>query len=243
MFVQKPRYPLQSPASEAKIEAMFDRVAPRYDLLNRLLSMRQDQRWRRRLISMIPFRPNGCYLDVATGTGDVLLAARQIRREYGEFVGVDISSEMLRRAALKAKSKSSPLTTFKKMSAEALDVQDSTIDCLSISFGLRNVIDRAAALKEFHRVLRPDGVLLILEFFLPEGGIMGRAFQFYFHRFLPVIGGLLSDKEAYKYLPESVGSFYKPGELRTALYDTGFSVTESVSYLFGACRLIKAIKL
>src|SRR4051812_28420769 len=94
---------VQRPESEAKIAAMFDRVAPRYDLLNRLLSARQDVRWRRRLTAMIPYRPGGRYLDVATGTGDVLLAAAAAHPEYASYTGVDIANAMLSRAAAKAK--------------------------------------------------------------------------------------------------------------------------------------------
>jgi demethylmenaquinone methyltransferase/2-methoxy-6-polyprenyl-1,4-benzoquinol methylase len=233
---------VQYPHSETKIAAMFDRVAPRYDLLNRLLSMRQDQRWRRRLISMIPYRPQGRYLDVATGTGDVVLAARRARSEYAEFLGVDISTEMLAIAAKKARAAAGPAVAFKPMSAERLALPDAALDCVTIAFGLRNVIDRGRAVAEFHRVLRPGGALLILEFFIPRRGLLGWAFQLYFHKVLPLIGGWLSDREAYRYLPESVGSFYQPEELRAVLYDQGFTVAESVAYLFGACRLLKAVK-
>ncbi len=235
---------IQAPQSEAHIAAMFDRVAPRYDLLNRLLSARQDQRWRRHLTAMIPFRPGGRYLDVATGTGDVLVAAARTHSEYEAFVGVDISQEMLVRAKEKtATAGFAAKSEFRKLSAEALDpLPTASFDCLSISFGLRNVVRRENALREFHRVLAPAGVLLILEFFLPKKGLLARLFQFYFHGVLPLIGGLLSDKAAYKYLPESVGSFYEAGELRDVLYRIGFKVDQTKSFLFGSCRLIRATK-
>ena len=235
---------IQRPESEAKIAAMFDRVAPRYDLLNRLLSARQDQRWRRQLTAMVPFRPGGRYLDVATGTGDVLLSVARARTEYQEHLGVDISAEMLALAQKKAKTSGlKPTPQFRQMSAERLLLPDGAFDCLSISFGLRNVVRRDQAIKEFYRVLGPGGVLLILEFFLPRKGLMAWFFQLYFHRILPFIGGLLSDREAYRYLPESVGSFYTPEAMREALYQQGFTVTSSYSYLFGACRLIQATKV
>jgi demethylmenaquinone methyltransferase/2-methoxy-6-polyprenyl-1,4-benzoquinol methylase len=234
---------IQRPESEAKIAAMFDRVAPKYDFLNRLLSARQDQRWRKRLASMIPFRPNGRYLDCATGTGDVLLTVAGVHPEYGELVGTDISGEML--ALAKSKVAASGLkqpVQLQLMSAESLDLPDSKFDSVSISFGLRNVVKRDQALREFHRVLVPGGVLLILEFFIPKRGLMAALFQFYFHTILPFIGGIFSDREAYKYLPQSVGSFYSPDELRQALYETGFNVEGGESYLFGACRLVRAVK-
>ncbi len=235
---------IQRPESEAKIAAMFDRVAPRYDLLNRLLSARQDQRWRRHLAALVPFRPGGSYLDCATGTADVLLTVGHKHPEYSELVGVDISAEML--AFGQTKVDTSDLrqkVRLSRMSAEALTLPDGKFDCVSISFGLRNVVDRGKALMEFHRVLKAGGSLLILEFFIPKRGLLGALFQLYFHHILPFIGGLLSDRAAYKYLPQSVGSFYTPDELRAALYDRGYTVESVTSYLFGACRLVQAVKL
>jgi len=223
---------------------MFDRIAPRYDLLNRLLSARQDQRWRRRLTAMVPYRPGGRHLDVATGTGDVLLAVAGAHTEYEAFVGVDISAEMLGRAAEKVRAAGiQPKTELKRMSAEQLELPAEAFDCLSIAFGLRNVVRREEALRSFYTVLRPGGTLLILEFFLPRRGLLALLFKAYFHGILPLIGGLLSDREAYRYLPESVGSFYTADELRKVLYETGFQVETVESFLFGACRLVKATKL
>ena len=234
---------VQRPESEAKIAAMFDRVAPRYDLLNRLLSARQDVRWRKRLTALVPFRPEGRYVDVATGTGDVLLAVARTHGEYGSYVGVDISGEMLTLAGEKVKAAGiTKPVQLRRMSAEALQLPDAAFDCLSISFGLRNVVRREEALREFARVLAPGGVLLILEFFLPKRGLLARLFQLYFHGILPLIGGLISDREAYRYLPQSVGSFYSADGLRTALYDAGLTVDTVESYLFGACRLFRAVK-
>lgn len=236
---------VQAPQSEAQIAAMFDRVAPRYDVLNRLLSARQDLRWRKHLAVMVPFRPGGRYLDVATGTGDVLIASAKVHNEYSTYVGVDISQEMLMRA--REKSRQAGLagkTEFQKLSAEDLSsLPSEAFDCLSIAFGLRNVVRREEALREFHRVLAPGGVLLILEFFLPKRGLLAWFFQLYFHSILPRIGGLLSDKAAYKYLPESVGSFYELPELREVLYGIGCKVDQVESFLFGACRLVRAVKL
>lgn len=235
---------VQRPESEAKIEGMFDRIAPRYDFLNRLLSARQDQRWRRQLVRHVPFRPGGTYVDVATGTGDVLQAVAQVHDEYGGFIGVDISGQMLKFAEKKCgQLVKSGRAQFRKMSAEKLELPDASVDTLSISFGLRNVVRKDAAIGEFNRVLKIGGVLLILEFFIPKYGFPGFLFQSYFHYILPAIGGIFSDRTAYKYLPESVGSFYSPDELRQKLYDRGFVVDHVKNFLFGACRLIKATKI
>lgn len=235
---------LAKPVSEAQISGMFDRIASKYDFLNRLLSARQDQRWRQVLVQHVPYRPEGKFLDVATGTGDVLLAAARKHREYREFIGVDISGEMLKLADLKFdKAGFKENSRFQMMSAERLDFEDSSMDCLSISFGLRNVVDKKKALQEFHRVLKKDGTLLILEFFTPQSGPLAWLFNFYFKRILPTIGGLISDKSAYTYLPSSVGQFYSLPELRQIIYDTGYCIDAQKDFLFGGCRLIRARKI
>ena len=237
-------YPVASPASENQIAAMFDRVADRYDFLNTLLSSNQDKRWRRRLAMMVPYRPSGFMLDVATGTGDVLFACAKQHPEYLEFMGSDISGEMLTLAQKKVEVElpKNAKASWRQMSATALDLSDQTADCISISFGLRNVVDKPKAISEFFRVLKPGGVLLIMEFFEPQSHIFSRMFQFYFRHVLPVIGGIISDRSAYHYLPRSVGSFYKPQELRNALTDRKFQVVEEVNFLFGSCRIVKAVK-
>jgi demethylmenaquinone methyltransferase/2-methoxy-6-polyprenyl-1,4-benzoquinol methylase len=169
------------PHSEALVGNMFDRIAKRYDFLNHLLSLSQDKKWRKELIEAVPFRPDGALLDVATGTGDLLFAAGRSRREYKHFAGVDISEGMLALAKEKLTKESSTLqnkTTFTTMSAEVLKFPDQTFDCVTISFGLRNVIDKERALAEFFRVLKPNGYLLILEFFPPQTGMMSRVFIF-----------------------------------------------------------------
>ena len=235
---------MAKPVSEAQISGMFDRIADRYDLLNRLLSARQDQRWRKVLVAHVPYRPDGCYLDVATGTGDVLLAAAAAHKEYNEYHGVDISAQMLKHAELKAdKAGIGSLSRFTKMSATDLKLPDANVDCLSISFGLRNVVAKRQALIEFHRVLKADGTMLILEFFTPQKGILAWGFNMYFKRILPLIGGLFSDRKAYTYLPSSVGQFYSISELRQIIYDCGFCIDVQKDFLWGACRLIKARKI
>lgn len=234
---------IQAPGNEAKIANMFNRIAPKYDFLNALLSAKQDKRWRKAMIRMAPFRPNGKFLDVATGTGDVLIEALAQHPEYGEFHGTDISKEMLALAEQKTEqTPQGPKANFSIMSAESLKLPDSAFDCLTISFGLRNVVRREIAISEFNRVLKPGASLIILEFFIPKRGPLSRLFQFYFHQILPVIGGIFSDKSAYKYLPESVGSFYEYEELREVLYNSGFTIADTKKYLFGSCRIVKAVK-
>ncbi|MEZ4742059.1 MAG: bifunctional demethylmenaquinone methyltransferase/2-methoxy-6-polyprenyl-1,4-benzoquinol methylase UbiE [Bdellovibrionota bacterium] len=236
--------PMTRPESEAKVATMFDLIAKRYDFLNRLLSAGQDRRWRNKLLSYVPKSVNGVFVDVATGTGDVILGVRQTHPEYRKLIGVDISDNMLELANQKAKSKKyTNEVEFKNMSAEQLAIPDNSVDCLSIAFGLRNVLDKEKAISEFKRVLKPDGTLLILEFFLPQKGSFSTLFQFYFHKVLPKVGGLFSSREAYTYLPKSVDSFYSLAELEKKLASQNLQVTNVVSWLFGSCRLVKASKL
>jgi demethylmenaquinone methyltransferase/2-methoxy-6-polyprenyl-1,4-benzoquinol methylase len=236
--------PTDRPVDARQIAAMFDRVAPKYDFLNALLSLRQDQRWRNRLVSLIPYKPAGSLLDVATGTGDVLFTALANRTEYKSFTGVDISGEMLTLAEAKSKQRpASDLCRFQTMSAERLEFADGTFDCVTISFGIRNVVDKEKALSEFCRVLKPSGTLIIMEFFTPRSSLVAKAFSIYFHHILPVIGGIFSDRSAYTYLPRSVATFYSPDQLRGALYRAGFLVNHEVPLLLGGCRIIQAKKI
>lgn len=237
-------YPQQRPVNEQQIAGMFDRIAHRYDFLNRLLSFRQDNRWRKHLAAMVPYRPGGVLLDMATGTGDILTTCLNAHPEYGQMVGIDISAAMLSQAQIKLKKQiAAKQIELKLGSAENIALSDNSVDCVTIAFGLRNVVDKRKALAEFARIMRPDGVLLILEFFNPRNDWFGRLFKFYFHQILPRIAGLFSDKEAYMYLPQSVGGFYTSNELRSVLYELGFIIEEQVPYIFGACALVKARKV
>lgn len=232
----------QSPRSEQQIASMFDRIAPRYDFLNRLLSAKQDQRWRRTLVEKIPSTPHGRHLDVATGTGDILLAMASAHGEFDSLLGVDISGKMLDGAREKLRSTKAPHVELKMMSAEALHVHNKTFDSLSIAFGLRNVVNRPKALNEFYRVLKPGGMLLVLEFFPPSTGLLSLGFQLYFNHVLPWVAGLFSDRQAYTYLPQSVGSFYSITAFHHVLNESGFRVKEVKNFMFGSCRLVVATK-
>lgn len=233
------------PESEIKVASMFDKVAPRYDLLNSLLSLRQDQRWRRKLLSWTQAPTEGlCHLDVATGTGDVLLQFAKRYPSAKKLTGVDISAGMLALAAQKAhKLGLDSHVSFRTMSAEQLALPAESFHSVSIAFGLRNVVAKDKALAEFYRVLKPGGWLYILEFFTPQNSLLAHGFQFYFHAILPRIGALLSDKEAYQYLPKSVETFYSLTQLEQVLTSTGFKHFRKHAFLWGSCRLIAAQKI
>lgn len=231
------------PQNESEIARMFNKISARYDLLNHLLSLNIDKMWRRHLVDSLPKKADLYLLDVATGTCDVLLEAAKRRPDIYRMVGADISTGMLEigqkkidAAGLAAK------VELVVRSAENLQFPDQSFDAISISFGLRNVIDKAKALGEFHRVLKSSGVVAILEFFTPTNSIFAKVFLFYFQYVLPRIGALLSDGEAYRYLPKSVGGFYSPDELKQVMTGLGFKAVTVKPFLFGACRLVTAQK-
>src|ERR1039457_2987535 len=182
---------------------MFGSIAPRYDLLNRLLSCGIDRRWRTFAVRQVSYSENGTILDVATGTGDVALEIARQTPLSVRIVGVDFCKEMVELGMEKVKA--SPYSTrinLEVAPCEAIPYPDGTFDSATIAFGIRNVVDRVLGLKEMHRVLKDDGRVVILEFSTPRSKIFNTLYGFYFLKVLPVIGGLFSKFNAYKYLPE-----------------------------------------
>jgi demethylmenaquinone methyltransferase/2-methoxy-6-polyprenyl-1,4-benzoquinol methylase len=206
------------------IRRMFAGIAPRYDILNLLLSAGRDRYWRRRAVAQAELPPGGLAVDVCTGTADVAL---QLARQFPSaksIVGVDFCLPMLRLGADKvARVGLADRITLHAASAEALPFADDTFDAATIAFGIRNVTDRRRGLAELSRVLRPGGRGIVLEFATPEGRFFGRLYGFYFHRVLPWIGGLISgNRDAYRYLPASVSGFPSPRELVVLMEEVGF---------------------
>ncbi|MCY4444026.1 MAG: bifunctional demethylmenaquinone methyltransferase/2-methoxy-6-polyprenyl-1,4-benzoquinol methylase UbiE [Proteobacteria bacterium] len=230
---------------------LFDHIAKRYDFLNRILSLRQDIRWRKKLLSWIPdspcnhtqqdtSNPNKTLADVATGTGDVVLAARKKLTHYSHYYAIDLSEGMLNLARNKAQRQphNTPIT-FILADGCSLPLPDTSADCLTISFGLRNIQRRKLAIKEFSRVLKPQGILLILEFFPVKKGILSSLFRLYFYRILPAIAGLFSQKSAYRYLPESVSHFISEDALKTECASFGLSFEAEHRFTLGSCSLLR----
>ena len=205
------------------IQEMFDSIAPRYDFLNRLLSFGIDRRWRRFAVRQLEVPKGGKVLDVATGTGDVALEiAGQTPSDVG-IVGVDISREMMEFGRRKVLG--SPFAgriTFQDAPCESLPFPDASFDGATIAFGIRNVVDRPKGLHEMHRVLKPGGRAVILEFSTPRSKLFKSIYYFYFLRVLPVIGGLFSKFSAYKYLPDSVLEFPSQEEFTSLMERAGF---------------------
>jgi demethylmenaquinone methyltransferase / 2-methoxy-6-polyprenyl-1,4-benzoquinol methylase len=189
------------------VRAMFDLIAPRYDLLNRVLSARVDVAWRRKAVRALEVRPGDCILDLATGTGDLLL--EELSAGAIRSVGADLSMGMLRLVRPKLASAGHVHARVCQGDAERLPFGDARFNGASIAFGIRNVLDRAQGVREMRRVVKPGGRVVVLEFHETEG-VAGRIFRLYFNHILPRIGALVSSREAYSYLPKSVANFESP---------------------------------
>lgn len=204
----------------AWVRAMFGRMAPRYDLLNRLLSFNQDRRWRARTarrVSDILRRPGARVLDLCCGTGDLLLALEAAGGR--SLLGCDFSRAMLERARRKHDR-----ALLVEADALRLPLADASLDLVTVAFGFRNLTGYRAGLEEIRRVLRPGGILAILEFSRAPNRLWAALCGFYLRRLLPLIGGLLSgDRSAYRYLPDSVGRFPSPAELAGQMRAAGFA--------------------
>lgn len=217
------------------VRAMFDAIAPRYDLLNRVLSMRVDVAWRNAAVRALRIEPGARVLDLATGTGDLLLGA--LNAGASNSAGADLSRGMLRLAGPKLARGGFTPSRVAQADAEALPFASASFDGISIAFGIRNVGDRPRALREMHRVLKPGAPVVVLEFHEPEGPF-GRAFRFYFSKILPRVGAFVSGNAgAYAYLPASISRFVTPDEFRNLMTGAGFARVSSTRLSFGIAWL------
>ena len=197
---------------------MFARIAGRYDFLNRTLSLGIDQRWRRRTLARAGDVRGSFVVDACCGTGDLSVA---FARAGARVLGVDFTPEMLARARPKLGSENGP-AAFVHGDALALPVADGSADLCSVAFGIRNVADRRAGLVEMARVVRPGGLVLVLEFSTPRWRPFAASYRFYFTKVLPRIGGIVSgDKDAYHYLPRTVSAWPGPDAFQREMEEVG----------------------
>ncbi len=228
-------------AASSYVREMFSRIAPRYDLLNHLLSLNLDKVWRRRTarrFQPILARPEARVLDLCCGTGDLALAL--YREASAAIFGSDFAHPMLVRAREK-----SAATRIRYFEADALRLPcaDESVDLVTAAFGFRNLANYEAGLREIYRVLRPGGEAGILEFAAPQSGVLGALYRMYFTQVLPRVGGAVSgSRAAYSYLPASVAKFPEPEELQAQMRTIGFTGARSELWTLGIVALHSATK-
>ena len=229
--------------SPSRISGMFDAIAPRYDLLNHVLSAGLDRRWRDRAVDALGLGPNARVLDLCTGTGDLAIAT--VTRAAGAtVVGVDFAGEMLRLGLAKLRRGGFERTIrLVRGDAARIPVATASCDAATIAFGIRNVAEPERALAELARVLRPGARLAILEFGQPRIPGVRTLYAWYFRYLLPLVGRTISKHQsAYSYLPASVGTFPPPPEFCRMIAAANFSHVRAVPLTFGIVYLYVAVR-
>lgn len=227
--------PLPSgPEKTALVRAMFDRIAPVYDRMNRVVSLGLDQRWRRAALAAIDVGPGDVVVDLACGTGDLaeLAAARGAR-----VVALDSAREMLRGARRRRVA-----AALVRGDAESLPLRDACATAATCGFALRNFSAPERVLREAARALAPGGRLALLEVGVPAGRVARAGHRVWFERVVPLVGGWLADREAYRYLPRSVEYLPAQAELVALLHAAGFERVRRSAFLLGAAQLYTAVR-
>ncbi len=220
---------------------MFDNISSRYDFLNHFLSFGIDRGWRRKAINELSDKKGGRFLDVATGTGDLAIASLKYLPE--EVVGVDLSEKMLEVGRGKLAKSGYTNISLEKGDSEALRFDNDSFDAATAAFGVRNFENLEKGLKEMHRVLKPGGKLVILEFSNPRSFPFKQIYHIYGKMFLPLWGRIFAgDKDAYTYLPESVKRFPDGEKFLNVLKNIGFDNTNQRRLTFGICSIYTATK-
>ena len=228
-------------SKKTEVEDMFDNIAPKYDLLNHVLSMKIDVLWRNTLVKWMNKDAPKLVLDVATGTGDLAIAVQ--KGTGAEVVGLDLSQQMLNVGIDKIKKINlGQKISMQKGDAENLPFEDNKFDAVSVAFGVRNFENLEKGLAELRRVVKENSSVYILEFSKVEG-FLAPFYMFYFKNILPQIGKLVSkDNRAYTYLPDSVNAFPFGEKMKQILLDTGYSKVEYKKLSLGIATIYKATK-
>lgn len=223
---------------------MFNQIAKRYDLLNRLLSLGQDKSWRREIRAHLPAKGNVNLLDIATGTGDVVLSIVKDNLDIHMAYGIDLAEDMLEIAKEKIKTEGlQSKIMLQKSDAQALPFLDGTFDATTIAFGIRNIPDLRLALLEMYRVLKKGGRVVILEFSLPTNPCMRAGHWVYLNAIVPLIGFSLSGhSSAYRYLAQTIESFPYGDRFCKILKQMGFVHVQSKALMGGAATVYWADK-
>ncbi len=222
-----------------QIETMFDAIAPRYDLLNRVLSLGIDQQWRKKAVALLREDNPKTILDVATGTADLAIQAMHLNPE--KIVGVDIAEEMLRigRKKLERMGLASRIT-LRRGDSQQLPFSDGAFDAALVAFGVRNFEDLQAGLREIRRVLKKNGALVVLEFSKPRAFPIKQVYSFYSRQILPRVGSAVSrNAGAYRYLPDSVAAFPDGEQFLMQMEEAGYDGLLWKPLTFGIASLYK----
>jgi demethylmenaquinone methyltransferase/2-methoxy-6-polyprenyl-1,4-benzoquinol methylase len=210
---------------------MFDAIAPRYELVNKLMTFGLDGRWRRRAVCDLRLARNSVVLDVAAGTGDFV---RELHRQHHRAVATDLSYNMLHEGRA--------VPERVQADASALPFRPASFDGITCGYALRNFTDLQATFDEMARVLRPGGRLSMLEVAEPRGGLMLTGFRFWFRNVVPFIGSVLSDRDAYQYLPASTAYLPSASEILTMLNRSGFSAVNNRRVMGGLSQQFLATR-
>ena len=225
------------------VREVFDSVATNYDLMNDVLSMGAHRLWKRYTIASSNVKEGDRILDIAGGTGDLALKFREKVGDSGQVILTDINGAMLEEGRKSLIDRGVFDVEFVQANAERLPFEDNSFDCVSIAFGLRNVTDKEAAIRQMFRVLKKGGCLLILEFSKVENEMLEKFYDFYSFNVMPKLGGLLADDEqSYQYLAESIRKHPDQEALKTMVIDAGFDLCEYQNLSGGIVALHKAIK-
>ena len=231
--------------SEARVRRMFGEIAPRYDLLNHLLSFNVDKYWRRKTVQRVPVEGSAPILDLCTGTGDLALAYSKTLTKDGRIVGADFCHEMLAIGRQKADRVGlNGQITFIEADAQKLPFPDNEFQIVCVAFGLRNVTDTDRGLSEMTRVCKPGGRVAVLEFSMPRRQPVRGIYRFFFRRVLPKVGQAVSHSEtnAYNYLPQSVNEFPDGEALAARMSAAGLSSVKFWPLTFGIATLYVGTK-
>ena len=225
--------------SREKVSEMFDSIAPTYDLVNHILSFGLDIYWRNQLIKHLPNHDAMTLLDLATGTGDQLFTLVKKKKQIKSALGLDFSKEMINLASKKGGKKSyANKVAFRTGDAMKIQSSNDQFECVTMSFGIRNVMSVEKCLKECLRVLTPNGRLLILEFSLPKNTLIRKLHLTFLRKILPLVGGLISSrKEAYRYLNKTIETFPYAEDFLNLLRNAGFEKVKAIRLTFGIATL------
>ncbi|MCH2146931.1 MAG: bifunctional demethylmenaquinone methyltransferase/2-methoxy-6-polyprenyl-1,4-benzoquinol methylase UbiE [Phycisphaerales bacterium] len=233
--------PHQACDKAKRVEAMFTAIAGKYDLNNRLHSLWQDQRWRKRAVELSGISQHSTVVDVACGTGDLSIAFKQAGAEH--VIGIDFTSAMLDLALTKSTIAGTDIV-FQQGDAMDLKLEDESADVVSIAFGIRNVQEPEKAIGEFYRILKPGGTLVILEFSTPSNSAIRFCNDVYTKHIMPFTATLIAGDTsgAYQYLPKSVETFSTAEELADSVEQCGFEKLRQFPQTFGVCTITRAMK-